>query len=159
MKQNLQQKPFRSSNANMDLAKWTQHEASIALFGQGDVWTILPSPDGKYLAVATSIGLWWYELSTMSPLDLWDTEQGMISALSFSSNGRWIATGGRDGSVKVWDISSCDCITRVTRCEDGHSIMRQKDISCVAFSPNSQLLALSGKRDYIVDLWNPETGE
>jgi hypothetical protein len=33
------------------------------------------------------MGLWWYEISSKSPIALWETERGMISAVDFSQNG------------------------------------------------------------------------
>lgn len=159
MKQNHRQRPFQSLPSDNDFRTWALPEGAVDLFGQGDVWDMAYSPDGKYLAVATSIGLWWYELSTMSPMDLWNTEQGIISTISFSSNGKWIATGGSDGSIKVWDVSSRVCIARMKRGKEQNQLWHQNEISCISFSPDNQQVAVSGRRDYIVDLWHPETGE
>ena len=78
---------------NTDVTTWALPEGAIARLGRGRVETLGLSPDGKYLAVGTWIGLWWYELATMKPVDLWETERGMISALKFSPNGALLATG------------------------------------------------------------------
>lgn len=138
---------------------WALPEGAIDLYGQGYVWDMAYSPDGKYLTVATSIGLWWYELSTMSPVDLWDTEQGIISTISFSTNGKWVATGGYDGSIKVWEVSRKVCITHINRWNEHNQLWHQNEISRIIFSPDNQQIAVSGKRDYIVTIWHPETGE
>jgi len=159
VKQNQRQGPFQSLPGGNDFTTRVLPEGSVNLFGQGHIWHMAYSPDGKCLAVATSIGLWWYELATMSPVDLWNTEQGIISTISFSANGKWIATGGVDGSVKVWDISSRVCIAQVKRWKQQNQLWHQNEISCITFSPDHQQVAVSGKRDYIVDLWHPETGE
>jgi WD40 repeat protein len=137
----------------------TLPEGSIARLGHGFLSDIALSPDGEHLVVGTSIGLWWYECVTMTAVDLWDTKQGAISTLSFSSNGKWLATAGEDGSVKVWDVSRRACITRIERREKNNPLTRQDKISRIAFSPDSQQLAVSGMNDYIVDIWHPETGE
>lgn len=137
----------------------TLPKGSIARLGEGYVYDIALSPDGEYLAVGTGIGLWWYECATMSPVDLWDTEQGAISTLTFSPNGKWLATAGNDGSVKVWNVSRRACITQIERWEKNNRLTRQDKISRIAFSPDNQQLAVSGRHDYIVDIWHPETGE
>jgi len=131
-------------------SQWGLPEGSIHRFGQGTVWDMAYAPDGKYLVIATAIGLWWYELSTMSPVDLWDTEQGIIATISFSSNGRWIATGGFDGSINIWDISNRICITQVQRRDAPNNLWHQNEISCITFSPDNRQIAVSGRRDYIV---------
>ena len=147
-----------SNNAN-NLVRRTLPEGSIARLGHGFLSDIALSPDGEYFVVGTSIGLWWYERATMSPVDLWDTKQGAISTVSFSPNGKWIATAGYDGSVKVWDVSRRTCITRIERQEENNQLLRQDRISRIVFSPDNQQLAVSGMNDYIIDIWHLVNGE
>ena len=137
-------------------------DGAVARLGQGNVWDMAISPDGEYLAVGTPSGLWWYDFSTMSPVALWNLEEGgiaRIAAVSFSPNDELIATGGHDGLVKVWSILRGAPISQMERWENDNQLQRQNEISRLAFSPNGQMLAVSGKRDYIVDILRPETGE
>ncbi|MDE0017395.1 MAG: hypothetical protein OXU51_14520 [Candidatus Poribacteria bacterium] len=143
---------------NSDITTWELPEDAIARLAQGRGVTenIAPSPDGKYLAVGSCIGIWWYDMSTMTPIALWDTARGYISAVSFSPNGKWLATGDGDGLVKVWDVQNGICISQMERDAS------EKPYHCVsrfAFSPDSQCLAVSSIRDYILYIWHPETGE
>ena len=62
-----------------------------------------------------------------------------------SPDGQYIATGGDDGTVSVWDAKSGGEITHVTH--DG--------LSSVAFSPDSQFVLSIGSDARI---WNVETG-
>ena len=60
---------------------WALPEGAIIRLGKGyqspdRAREIALSPDETYLAVGTRIGLWWYEISTMSPIALWETERG-----------------------------------------------------------------------------------
>ena len=157
MEQN--QKQRRVLHDANNLVRRTLPEGSIVRLGHGYLSEIALSPDGEHLVIGTSIGIWWYECATMFPVDLWDTKQGVISTLSFSPNGRWIATAGYDSSIKVWDVSRRACITRIERREKNSPLTRQDRISRIVFSPDSQQLAVSGMNDYIVDIWHPETGK
>ncbi len=143
---------------NSDITTWALPEGAIARLGQGRGGTenIATSPDGKYLAVGSCAGVWWYDVSTMAPIALWDTARGYISAVSFSPNGKWLATGDGDGLVKVWDVQRGICISEMERDE---AEKRYHILSRLVFSPNSQQLAVSSARDYILYVHQPETGE
>ena len=116
------------------------------------------SPDGAYLAAATQIGLWWYELATMQPVALWETERGMLGAITISLDGRLAATGNWDGVIKVWDIQRSTCITKIVRPGLKKPVPRTTAIQSLAFSPDNQHLAATGSRCEIVYTWDPRTG-
>lgn len=150
--------PAIAQPENSDITTWKLPENAIARLAKsrGIMENISPSPDGKYLAVGSCIGVWWYDVSTMTPIVLWDTERGYISAVSFSPNGKWLATGDGDGLVKVWDVHRGVCISQMEREEEEKSY---HSVSRFAFSPDSQCLAVSSIRDYILYVWHPETGK
>ena len=75
---------------------------------------------------------------------------GKVSALSYSSDGRWLASGGDDGNVWVWDADTGAAL----RCLTGH----ERAIRSVAFSPDSRWIA-SGSRDATVRVWNVSSGQ
>ena len=134
-----------------DVATWALPEGAIARLGQGIVEALAFSPDGDYLAIGTRVGLWLYELETMSPVALWDTERGIVSKVAFSPDGKWIATGNWDKVTKVLDVRSGICVTQ---------IILEEDISTLAFSSDSQWLATSDDSDTAtINIWHPETGE
>ena len=137
---------------------WALPDGAISRFGRGPVMAMAVSPDGAYLAAATKIGLWWYELTTMQPVALWETERGMLSAITISPDGQLAATGNWDGVIKVWDIQRSVCITEILR--PLKKVRRPYDhgIRSLAFSPDNQYLAVTGIRDEIVYTWNPRTG-
>ena len=72
------------SSDDSDIATWALPEGAIARLGRGSVRDMAFSPDGQYFAVGTSIGLWLYELPTLSPIALWNTERGMTDDVTFS---------------------------------------------------------------------------
>ena len=137
---------------------WVLPEGAISRFGHGVVMAMAVSPDGTYLAVATKIGLWWYELATMQPVALWETERGMLGAITISHDGRLAATGSWDGVIKVWDIQRRTCITKIVRPGLKEPVPRTTAIRSLAFSPDNQHLAATGSRCEIVYTWDPRTG-
>ena len=138
---------------NTDVTTWALPEGAIARLGRGIRSSLEFSPDGKYLAVGTKIGLWWYELATMKPVALWETERGMISALKFSSEGALLATGNSDGGIKIWDVPNHRCLAKMQR------MGRFDRVTELVFSPDGQCLASSGGRYDAVYVWHLETGE
>ena len=146
--------PFSCAFGNIDSAFWALPEGATIRLGRGRVRNMAFSPDGVYLAAATKIGLWWYELATMQPVALWETERGMVSAISFSHDGKWIATGNDDGITKIFDVQKGVSLAEIER----KTSARQLGVSHLAFSPDNQWLAITGIRDAVIDICDPESG-
>ena len=130
-----------------DVTTWALPEGAIARLGQGMVHTLAFSPDGQYLAVGTSVGLWLYEVATMSPVALWATERGVFGT-TFSPDGKWIATSDWDDLIKVWDVQRGMCLTQI-----------ETELSYFTFSSDGRWLATSDSDTATIYLWHPETGE
>lgn len=128
---------------------WSLPEGASARFGQGIVETLTFSADENYLAIGTRVGLWLYEVATMSPVALWGTERGTWKA-AFSPNGKWIATSDWDDNVKVWDIHRGTCLAEITIGDYP---------STLAFSPDSRWFATSHSETATLFVWCSETGE
>ena len=110
------------------------------------------SPDGQYFAVASAIGLWLYELPTLSPIALWDTERGMTDSVTFSPNNCRVVTHTFSGDLKIWDIERGVCITEVSN----HG---RRGISKPVFSEDGQrIAAVSYERRGKIYVWCAYTG-
>jgi WD40 repeat protein len=77
----------------------------LTLAGHTDkLWDVAYSPDGKWLATASSD----------HTARVWDAETGAlrttvhhadrVTTIAFSANSRFLASGGQDRSVRVWDV-------------------------------------------------------
>ena len=133
--QNRRPAPFNVVPSDTEGITWALPEGAIARLGKGNFREVKSSPNGTYFAVATGIGLWWYEMSSSAPIALWETERGMISAVDFSQDGEWIAIANYDGIIKVVDIQSGECLAQMKRTEE-HNVYWHID-----FSPDSKWIA------------------
>lgn len=116
---------------------WALPEGAIARFGKGDVdqGDVKVSPDGTYFAVGTGMGLWWYDVSSMSPISLWETKRGLVNAIDFSHDGKWIIIDTADDVTKVLDVQSGECVTQI----EG-----QDAFGGLACSSNGKWIAIAG---------------
>lgn len=141
--------PTHGIDINTNVNTWALPEGAIARFGKGAVDALAFSPDGNYLAVGTSIGVWWYDVSTWDPIALWETERGVISALTFSPNGQRLSTVNWDGDIKIWDVQRGTCKVKIETWR----------FTKIVFSSDNQYIAASCKGNGIFYIWDADTGE
>lgn len=123
----------------------------VARYGRGAVRMVTVSPDGARAGVATALGLWVF-----APLDrtapqtgvtiLLEGQAGAASA-AFTVNSKYVAAGGDDGSIMIWDLESGGAV--VERLES-----HLYPVSAVAWG--GSLLA-SGDWSGVVRLWDVTT--
>jgi WD40 repeat protein len=93
------------------------------------------SPDGKFIASGGGGANRYLFVHRISNGErMWDNYTGSyISDVKYSPDGSLIATSGTDNKIKLWDALTGDLIETLT----GH----KNDVSCIAFSPDSQIIA------------------
>ena len=141
MMQSPKPAPFNVVPGDTTGTTWALPKGAIVRFGKGvrasspSLDSIALSPDATYFAAGTGMGLWFYDVSTMLPITLWETERGLISAVDISTDGRLIAIANWDGSVKVMDVQSGEIITQMERYE------LSSFVDFLVFSPDGRLVA------------------
>jgi WD40 repeat protein len=122
-------------------------------------------PGGRELAVAgrnEGVGLWSLERARPSgrlPGQNEGNPDGHarpVRALAVSRDGKWLATGGEDGSLRLWETAARK-VRHNLRAGDlpgGHS----ERVTALAFSPDGVLLA-SACMDEVVRVWEVATGK
>ena len=128
---------------------WNLPEGAKARLGKGWIGDIAYSPDGRHLAVASSIDICVYDAETGEVLDLLTGHTRPVLSVSFSPDGRSLASGSLDGTVHLWDVATGVHL----RTLEGHTDW----VLSVSFSPDGETLA-SGSADDRVHLWDVATG-
>lgn len=76
----------------------------IHRFGTGKAYDIKWSPNGKYLALATAVGVFLYDSQTFEEVRLIDVNEA-IESMTFSPDGLMLAIAVQ-GKVSIWSIES-----------------------------------------------------
>ncbi len=121
----------------------------LARYGKGVIEDVDHSPDGRFLGVASSLGIHIYDALTMDEFHFIDTQVG-VSSISFSPDGNFVASGDIQGSIQIWNTENGDLINTF----NGHT----DTVIDVAFSPDGKLLG-SGSLDGRTILWRIADGK
>ncbi len=136
-----------------NVTTWALPEGAIARLGRGSEPKMAFSDDGQSLAIGTCIGLWLYDLATLSPVALWNAERGVIESVAFSPNGKWIAASHSGRMLKTWNVQNGTFWTQVKL---------ETYVDSVTFSHDNRYIAVaySGySRSPVVEVWHVETGK
>jgi len=90
-----------------------------------------------------------YDLG-LSPIATIESKNDEIKAIDITKDGNYLACGGDDGYVEVWDLNSYKLLHRFKSNSD--------DTLAVAFSSDGTKLA-SGGEEKVIDVWSVKAGE
>eukprot|EP01147_Barroeca_monosierra_P004820 gene4821-6865_t len=108
------------------------------------------SPDSYNFALTTADGLSYiinaYSGAEQAALGSADLATPIDLATDFSPCGKYFATGGKDGVVEIWDVSS--------KTKEAHLPRHHDDITCIRFNPKYITMATASSA---LCLWLPSS--
>ena len=102
-------------------------------FGNGWIRSIAYSPDGELLVAAGSHGIWLYDAKTLQEVGHFGAELGAVYSIDISDDGRLLASGGGDGTVRLWEMAPIQQVAAFT----GHDYR----VTSLDFSRDGNFLA------------------
>ncbi|HTU21447.1 MAG TPA: protein kinase [Gemmataceae bacterium] len=122
-----------------------------ALSHRGAVRGIDFSPDDRQIVTASGkAARVWDVAEGAKPLAAWELKHDdAVNVALFSPDGRWLATAGDDGVVRIWDAANHQPTPIV--------LSHERAVLCLAFSPDSKQIA-SGSSDHTAQVWNLADG-
>ncbi len=136
--------------ADGDPPTWHLPGRATVRLGKGSLGTgsvpVAFSPDGQRLAVATSIGIWLYDVATARELSL--LPDSWVTSAAFSPDGGTLAAGS-GSTLKLWDVARGE-IAAALYGHDGA-------VRSVAFSSDGAILASASGSS--VKLWDTASAE
>ncbi len=127
-------------------------ESQIGNGFEGMFYSSAISPDGKLLAVAgykvnseKENYILVLDLTTNTQVSTAVGHSDVINSLAFTASGKYLASGGADNAVKIWQMNGAPELPLVT------TINTSGPVSCVSFNPKTQDLAVAQEtRDVIM---------
>ncbi len=110
----------------------------LARWGQGIFNDIAWSPDGRLLALGTSLGVRLYDAHTLEQIAFWPTDYRAFK-VTFSSDGNLLAGGLSNGAVKIWRVSD----GKLLRTLQGQFY----EVDDMTLSPDGKNVAIGGAKD------------
>ncbi|MEK7785058.1 MAG: hypothetical protein AAB658_06470 [Chloroflexota bacterium] len=125
----------------------------VARLGNGIINYMALSPDGKALAVASSVGVWLYDALTLQAQRL--LEKNLVSLTAWSPDGTKLAIVVTDStdysqSLEIWDVNTWQALITLPRKTD-------EGIFNIAWFPDSTQLAVAASGEF--QIWDISTGQ
>jgi WD40 repeat protein/serine/threonine protein kinase len=105
------------------------------------------SPDGALLATGSGNTVWLWDVATWQKVARLTEPTADLRWLDFAPDGRTLATGNTDGTLRLWDLAQ----KKQLASRRGHATI----ILSVAFSPDGRRLATTST-DGTIKLWDVE---
>ena len=81
-------------------------EGAIARLGKGDIKEVTYSPNGRLIAVASTLGIvWLYDADTGAEQAFLAGHTDSVESVSFSPDGTTLVSGSKDGRLLLWRVT------------------------------------------------------
>jgi WD40 repeat protein/DNA-binding winged helix-turn-helix (wHTH) protein len=110
-----------------------------------DAWAMAFSPDGSFAVYAVDKDFVFWDSKTGEKTRRSSLTNSSIVAISFSPDGKLLATGEDEGAVRLWQVSPFREVAVLGR----HAAR----VKSVVFSPDGREIASSGD-DHVINLWS-----
>ena len=147
------------------------------------IHAVAVSPDGQTIASGGKNEITLYRISSGEPICCFSetlqqtkaspvTQQNRVRALAFSPDGRWLASGRDDGTIRIWATETVLAEDSQTKAVLPKAIVQGRSeaanrslklsahsdiVHTVCFSPDSKQL-VSGSADSTLRVWDVESG-
>jgi WD40 repeat protein len=116
-----------------------------------DIQQIQYAPNGETFALLDKRGITFWnskERERLNDVPI-NGHYGPVGALALSPDGKYLASGGADGTIVIWDAATREPLSKPFTAQNGY-------IRGLAFSPDGKVLASSSANDITVKLWSME---
>jgi eukaryotic-like serine/threonine-protein kinase len=120
----------------------------LARYGVPKIESLVWTKDDQYLVAGTSGGIFLYNTTTFRPEFFFDAG-GWITALALDRSNTHLATGDRNGMVRIWNFQSGELVYELNK--------HTGRITSLAFSPDGTRL-VSGSEDKYARIWDITNG-
>ena len=117
------------------------NESLSGQWGRGMVEGVAFSPEGKTLALASRGNVQLWDVASGKLLETLKGHSSAVLALVFSPDGRTLASGGSDQTVRLWNVQ-----TRRQLMQLDPGSMEMGQVFTLAFSPDGKELLAGGTR-------------
>lgn len=144
--------------SNGDYSRWNLPKGAKRRLGKGVLSDMKISPDGTRLAIASSSGIWLYDVNAKqdmkrSEVALLTSQEGVVRQLTFSPDSNMFASIGLDKTIRLWETSTGKHLFTLTTPKP------TGEFRSVKFIRDGKTLAGRCWDDYKVYLWDATTGK
>src|SRR5262249_13134356 len=98
------------------------------------------------------------EVETGREIGIWQGHQGPVTALAIDPEGFYLASGGEDRTICIWEFPNKDELNRQVFPRGGHQLFRweahKTTVTALAFAPVWGSTLVTGGADGTMKLWN-----
>ena len=139
----------QNQDSEIDYTHLGLPDGAVARLGYGTNGTVKFSPDDTRVAIPNSFGFRLYDAQTHDEIALLTGHTKRVGCVAFSPNGKTLASGSADTTIRLWDTKTGQLITTLEEYDPDAPI---------AFSPDGQTFASGGENAKIL-LWDLNTGK